>query len=207
MLEPHPDEGVDRLGRSRGLRRVLVAVGGIVLLLGVTVVISLSASPRVALAPTVLDPSAIPGASPPSFADAPPSADPGASPADGPVLYEPGEQMPLTLDGQPVGTITATLGMSGPKAPSTKVRLTVEATYAATGDLPLGSGSWAVLMADGTTEALAPEGGPNALARTLHAGETVTITFAVALAKPPTEAFVVYSDVASSTMVFGIPVP
>jgi hypothetical protein len=113
----------------------------------------------------------------------------------------------LTLDGQPVGTITATPTMSGPNAPSTKVRLTVAVTYAATGDLPLESGSWAVLTADGTTEALAPAGGPAVLARTLHAGETVTITYAVVLANPPTDAFAVYSDMASSTMVFGIPVP
>jgi uncharacterized membrane protein len=207
MLEPHPDEGVDWRGmRSHGLRRVLVAVGGIVLLLGVTVVISLSASPRVALAPTVFDPSALPGSAQPSFADASPSPDAGASPADGPALYEPGDQIPLTLDGQPVGTITATPSLSGPIAPSTKIRLTVAVTYAATGDLPLDSGSWAVLMADGSIEVLAPEGGPSVLARTLHAGETATITFAVALAKPPTDAFAVYSDVASSTMVFGIPV-
>jgi uncharacterized membrane protein len=212
LLEPRQDDGEGWRGmRARGLSRVFVAVAGVVLLLGVTVVISLSATPRVALAPTVMDPSSIPGVVPPPVADVA-SPDPNASPepnasaVDDTVLYEPGDQIAMTVGGQAVGTITATPTLSKPKPPSTKVRVTVEVTYAATGNLPLDAGRWDLLLADGTTVALAPTSGQAALTRTLTAGESATITFAATLDRQPTDAFAVYTDEISSTMVFGIPV-
>ena len=179
-----------------------MAVSGVVLLLGLTTVISMSPAPRTVLSPTVLDPSAIPGA-----ADLPPTAEPSASTDDGPALYDAGEQIPLTLDGQAIGTIKAMPSLSEPDPPATTVHLTLAVTYAATGAMPFDAGTWDALLADGTTVTLEPIAGPNAVKRALKAGETATIVFEADLDARPTDAFAVYTDVASSTMVFGVPIP
>jgi uncharacterized membrane protein len=147
--------------RGDGRRTVLPAVVAgtvIAVLLLLTAALPLTAGPRTALAPTVLNPSAIPGAIASPSPDESAVPEPSASADAGPYLADKTEAVPIVVDGDPVGT-AAVMGWTLQPGPSAgDVPITVSVRYTATAPWDLGSGSWQILLDDGSTRDLAVTG-------------------------------------------------
>ena len=86
---------------------------------------------------------------------------------------------------------------------------TVTATvrYEASGAFPLSSGSWAVLLDDGTEVVLEPVSQDEVLHSTLGAGQRLDVPLTGTIRSDATSAFVVYVDGATSNLVFAVQVP
>jgi len=154
----HVEEG--RL-RGDGRRTVIpAAIAGTVIavLLLLTAALPLTAGPRSALTPTVLNPSAMPGAISSPSPDESAVPQPSGSGEPGPYLADKKEAVPIEVDGDPVGT-AAVMGWSLDPGPSAgDVPITVDVHYTATAPWDLGTGSWQILLDDGSTRDLAVTG-------------------------------------------------
>jgi uncharacterized membrane protein len=200
----HVEEG--RL-RGDGRRTVIpAAIAGTVIavLLLLTAALPLTAGPRTALTPTVLNPSAIPGAIASPSPDASAVPQPSASGGAGPYLADKKEAVPIEVDGDAVGT-AAVMGWTLDPGPSAgDVPITVDVRYTATAPWDLGTGSWQILLDDGSTRDLAVTGtiptAPLAAGRTLDLKVRGTV---------PTNAgspFVGYVDAETGDFVFVVAV-
>jgi uncharacterized membrane protein len=190
--------------RSESSRRTLpVILGIVVVLLLLTAALPLTDGARAVLAPgDAFDPNAsLPAEAPVVEA----SAEPSAASSDDPTIVERGEAVPITLDGEPVGTITVMAWTRSPVSSGSDVeRLTVDILYTATAPFPLGVGSWALVLDDGgqTPFELATEGAT--LDRTLAAGDSVTLTFEAELPIASTQPVLVLVDQTSGDFILGI---
>jgi uncharacterized membrane protein len=200
----HVEEG--RL-RGDGRRTVLpAAIAGTVIavLLLLTAALPLTAGPRTALAPTVLNPSAIPGAIASAAPEESAVPHPSASGDPGPYLADKKEAVAIEVDGDPVGT-AAVMGWSLDPGPSAgDVPITVDVRYTATAPWDLGTGSWQILLDDGSTRDLAATG--TTPAQTLALGRTLDLKVR---GKVPTNAgspFVGYVDAQTGDFVFVVAV-
>lgn len=182
------------------LPRVFVAIAVIIGLLSVTVAVSLSSTTRPPLAPDVFEPGAMP-----LFDPATESTEPDI-PVEPPDTYDPGTAIPIILDGRSIGTVAVTGRIDPADPPLTTSRAFVQVTYSATRRFPLSIGRWELLLDDGSEIPLTAVDGPSTLDRTLKAGETAQVDLTAALGTEPTDAFVVFVDVASSRMALAIPI-
>jgi uncharacterized membrane protein len=204
----HVEEG--RL-RGDGRRTVIPAVIAgtvIAILLLLTAALPLTAGPRTALTPTVLNPSAIPGAIPSAIPSPLPdeSAAPGPSPSgpSEPYLADRKEAVPIEVDGDPVGTAAVMSWSLTPGPSAGDVPITVDVRYTATAPWDLGTGSWAILLDDGSTRDLTVTG--TAPAAPLAPGQTLDLKVR---GKVPTNAgspFVGYVDAQTGDFVFVVAV-
>jgi hypothetical protein len=210
-------------GRAR--RRVAGVVAIVVALLLATSLSSLLAPPRAPLAADRLDPGAVgagvgPNGSTVPLTDVGPSPDASAgsdggtsapdvpaSPGDDLQLVDAGQPVPIEVDGATVGTVAVDKPTStaGPTAGTRTVTATVH--YEASRAFPLSSGSWAVLLDDGTEVALAPVSNDEVLHSTLGAGQRLDVPLTGAIRSDATSAFIIYVDGATSNPVFAVQVP
>ena len=154
----HVEEG--RL-RGDGRRTVIpAAIAGTVIavLLLLTAALPLTAGPRSALTPTVLNPSAMPGAIASPSPDESAVPQPSGSGEPGPYLADKKEAVPIEVDGDPVGTAAVTGWSLDPGPSAGDVPITVDVHYTATAPWDLGTGSWQILLDDGSTRDLAVTG-------------------------------------------------
>ena len=154
----HVEEG--RL-RGDGRRTVIpAAIAGTVIavLLLLTAALPLTAGPRSALTPTVLNPSAMPGAISSPSPDESAVPQPSGSGEPGPYLADKKEAVPIEVDGDPVGTAAVTGWSLDPGPSAGDVPITVDVHYTATAPWDLGTGSWQILLDDGSTRDLAVTG-------------------------------------------------
>ena len=215
-------DGVPDRGRAR--RRVVGVVAIVVALLLATSLSSLLAPPRAPLAADRLDPNAVGAAGDPNASKVPltdvgpsPDASTGsdgssapdasASPGDDLQLVDAGQPVPIEVDGATVGTVavlkpTSTAGAT----PGTRT-VTATVRYEASGAFPLSSGSWAVLLDDGTEVVLEPVSQDEVLHSTLGAGQRLDVPLTGTIRSDATSAFVVYVDGATSNLVFAVQVP
>ncbi len=213
--------------RARSLSRVLVAVGAIATLLVATTVVSLGAAPRAALTSDALGPNPAGGAGAggagvfptsapyyvagsPGASDSPgPSDNPSAtdSPAasDVPTLYDPGQPIPITVDGNSLGTVAVLATRSSAQPPETATHVAVTVTYVAKGTFPLSIGHWSLLRDDGTIVPLVLRN-PDALDGTLKKGAKLEVPLSADMSDAPVNIFVVLVDAATSDMVLAVPV-
>lgn len=221
-------------GASRARRRVVGVVAVVVVLLLATSVSSLLAPPRAPLAPDTLDPDALGVAGGPRSSTVPlndrsfgiagesPAPDESAGPdesispdeSSGPVdsadpngdlpLEAPGQPLPMTVDGQDVGTVEVRDPKSAPGPSPSKTIVTVTVHYVATASWPLSSGSWEVLLDDGSEVALDPVSGDEVLRTTLAAGQRLDVPLTATIRSGATSAFVVYQDAETSTFLFAV---
>ena len=221
MVDPALDAG-DRAGARRARTRVAAVVAVVVVLLLATSASSLLAPPRAPLATDTFDPSAVGGAGSsgvpltdrgptgPSEApldSVPPESGgaPTATPGNDLPLMDPGQPVPVDVDGATVGTVTVRLPRitAGPDASLKTVHVTVR--YQATSTFPLTSGSWEILLGDGSEVSLEPTAGDEVLRTTLAAGDHLDIPLTGDIPAHATEAFVVYVDADTSTFLFAVP--
>ncbi len=216
-------DGSPDAGRAR--RRVAGVVAIVAALLVATSLSSLLAPPRAPLAPDRLDPgalgtgngvgaSSVPltdvGRSPGASADAgagSPGPDDSAAPGDDLQLVDPGQAVPVDVGGATVGTVAVAEpdATAGPTSSTRTVTTTVH--YEATARFPLASGSWAVLLGDGTEVALTPVSRDEVLHSTLTAGQRLDVPLTGAIPSDASSAFVVYVDSETSNLVFAVEVP
>ena len=157
--------------RSRSVSRVFVAVAGIITLLVVTAVVPLGGPQRAAITSGVVLADRSPDASAPvveastTSGNSPvPSTETDATPE----LFDAGQAVPMTVDGQSAGTV-AVVPQRTTTADKSHVSVTVH--YVATGPFPLAAGQWELLLADGSLVPLVASD-PGAVDRTLSAGDT-----------------------------------
>ncbi len=223
----------DGRGAARTRARVAVVVVVVVLLLLATSASSLLAPSRAPLAADTLGPGSLgatggPGSSGVPIDDAGQSSgdasgavgapgDSGApddssapdesAPSNGDLpLVEPGHTVPITVDGNDVGTVAVRDPSIAPGPGASKVTVTATVRYEATASFPLSSGSWEVLLDDGTEVALAPVEGDEVLKTTLAAGKHLDVPLTGAIRKGATSAFIVYVDAETSTFLFAVDV-
>ena len=84
--------------------------------------------------------------------------------------------------------------------------MSVRVAYRADAPFPLASGSWEVLLDDGTAIPLLPTRDLQALEQTLKAGAELDVPFSAQLPDDALSAFIVYVDAASTTPLFGVDV-
>ncbi len=227
-------EGGSGPGGAR--RRVAAVVGLVVVLLVATSASSLLAPSRAPLAADTLDPNALgvgggPGSSAVPLNERSPrgssdsvepddslapeasispddSAAPDASAAtDGDFpLEDPGQPVPVTVDGGDVGTVAVQDPRLTPGPTAKLATVTVTIRYEATAPFPLASGSWEVLLDDGTEVALEPVHGDEVMQTTLRAGQQLDVPLTAAIRRDATSAFVVYVDAETSTFLFAVDV-
>ena len=210
--------GDDR-SAARTRARVAVVVTVVVLLLLATSASSLLAPSRAPLATDTLDPGSIgaiggPGSSiPPDEAAAPDESAPpdetappdeSAAPAGDLPLVEPGHAVPITVDGEDVGTVAVRDPATAPGPSADKLTVAATVSYVASASFPLSSGSWEVLLDDGTEVALAPVEGDEVLKTTLAAGEHLDVPLTGTIRKGASSAFIVYVDAETSTFLFAV---
>ena len=226
--------GADDRTRARTRARVVLVVIVVALLLVATSASSLLAPPRAPLAADTLDPGSIGAVRGPAGSDAPADAQrlsggtssgvpeqseaeddsaapdgsspPDASPSmdDDLPLMDPGQAVPILVDGKQVGTVAVRdpKVAPGPGASQSTVTTTIE--YGATSSLPLSSGSWEILLDDGTEVALVPVEGDEILKTTLAAGDHLEVPLTGTIRSDATSVFVVYVDSESSTFLFAV---
>jgi uncharacterized membrane protein len=195
--------------RSRSLSRLLVTVAGIITLLVATTVISLGGPPRTALTSTALVPSPSAGASGPVVDATPPSDQsplPSSTAADNtPELFNPGQAIPITVDGSSAGTVAVVPTKTKANGQPTGSHVSVTVHYVATGTFPMAAGQWEVLLEDGKLVPLVATD-PNAMTRTLNAGERYDLHADADITATPKNLFVVYVDTKTSEMIIAVPV-
>jgi uncharacterized membrane protein len=203
--DEHVEDG--RL-REAGPRRIVpAAVAGsmIAVLLLLTAALPLTAGPRPALTPTVLDPNAIP--SPIADESIPPE---GASPQPSPLgdtepeLANAKQAVPIEVDGHPVGTAAVMSWSLKPGRTAGDVPLTVDVRYMAVVPWDLTTGSWAILLDNGSTRDLTVTGAVPP--RTLSAGQTVDVKVDGSVPTNAGSPFVGYVDATSGQFVFAVAV-
>jgi uncharacterized membrane protein len=224
LVDEATETGASRSGRHSPRRRVIAVATIVVVLLVATSVSSLLSPPRPPLSGDNLDPAALgldPGASPTVSPDAGSSplssgdqlgAGPGDSDApdesaatDGDLtLVDPGQAVPITLDGVAVGTVA----VSTPKLTAgdtvSTATVSVRVGYKAKAPFPLATGSWEVLLEDGTEIPMLPTNDLQALEATLQPGQTLDVPLSAQLPDSAVNAFVVYVDKASDTLLFAV---
>ena len=198
------EPAADPTGRSLPQRRragTAVAAGGIIAgLLVLVAALPLTSGPRPALVPDVFDPGTLPSASPPG-AEA--TASPVHSPAEEPFIATANEPVPITIGGRSVGTITVMRWTVRPAvSPSPDASISVVVRYEATAPFALGSGTWGLLLVDGTETPLVPTGDPQQLERTLSPGDRLDATLEGRFAQGAENPFIVYVDRATDTLRF-----
>ena len=77
--------------------------------------------------------------------------------------------------------------------------------YVATGTFPMAAGQWEVLLEDGKLVPLVATD-PNAMGRTLNAGERFDLHASADITATPKNLFVVYVDTKTSEMIVAVPV-
>ncbi len=189
--------------RSRSMSRLILTVAGIITLLAATTVISLGGAARAPLRSTALVPSPSADASDVDTSPSPgASAVPSSTANDTPTLFNVGQTIPITVDGQAAGTVavepTRTKAGSGS-------HVSVIVHYVAAGTFPLAAGQWELLPEDGSLVPLVA-GDANAMNRTLNAGERFDLHASADMTTTPKELFVVYVDARTSEMILAIPV-
>jgi uncharacterized membrane protein len=191
-------------GRSNdGAMRIAAAGAVIVALLVATAVLPLASGSRPPLAPDVFDPATLPSA---SALSAQPSADADASPSGGPAIVAVDEPVPLVRDGRAVATVTVTsVAVDAPDAPAIDATISVGVRYEATAPFALATGSWRLLLADGTDVALVPAANSAAIPRELAPGDNLDVALEARYAASEESPFIVYVDSATSAIVFGVP--
>jgi uncharacterized membrane protein len=187
--------------------RLGVEVAGlvIVILLILTAVLPLTSGPRVPLAADRFDPGAFSGESPAEVQSLP--ADSPTSSAGETTIVDLGEPVPIQLDGSEVGTVAVTdWGGEVPGSPGI-VEVTVH--YAATAEWPLSSGAWVLLYPDSDSTEIALEGksDPDALGRTLAAGEEADLVLSADGLTGQDPSAVLYEDSATAEIILGVPLP
>ncbi len=191
--------------RSRSLSRLLVAIAGIIALLVVTAVVPLGGQPRAPITSNALLPNASSAASA-FIAQASPSSDgsalPSATADTTPELFDTGQTVPITVDGQSAGTV-AVVPKRTTAADKSHVSVTVH--YVATGPFPLAAGRWELLFADGALVPLVTSD-PTAAGRTLTAGDRFDLQAAADITPTTKDVFVVYVDTKTSDMILAVPV-
>jgi len=200
----HVEEG--RL-QGDGRRTVLpAAIAGsvIAVLLLLTAALPLTAGPRTALTPTVLNPSAIPGAIASPSPDESAVPQPSASGDTGPYLADKKEAVPIEVDGDAVGT-AAVMGWSlDPGRSAGDVPITVDVRYTATAPWDLGTGSWQILLDDGSTRDMTVTGTtPSA---PLPSGRTLDLKVRGTVPTNAGSPFVGYVDAQTGEFVFVVAV-
>lgn len=187
--------------------RLGVEVAGlvIVILLILTAVLPLTSGPRVPLAPDQFDPGALPGESPadvPSSPDGFPTASAGET-----TIVDIGEAVPIVLDGADVGTVAVAAWRA--EVPSSPGSIEVTVHYAAAAEWPLATGAWVLLYADADSTEIALEAtvDPDALGRTLAAGEEVDVVLSADGISGQDPSLVLYEDTATGEIIFGVPLP
>src|SRR5829696_2971512 len=182
----------------------ILSVAGIAVVIGVllvaTAVVPQTQSDRVAL-PTeapFIDPRDS-GFPLPSDAGPEDSQDPGEEEPVGvePVLAEPGEAVPIAVDGTDAGTVSVDSWAFAEVAGAQRV--TVDVTYQATADWALDPSAWELLAADGTE---VPLTATTDLPSTLAEGQGHTVMLAADTAVDLTDGFVTYVDAAAQSFVF-----
>jgi hypothetical protein len=194
--------------RSRSLSRLLVTIAGIITLLVATTVISLGGPPRTALTTTALVPSPSAGQSGPvDGATTPPDQSPGASSASNstPELFNAGQTIPITVDGSSAGTVAVVPTRTKASGQASGSHVSVTVHYVATGTFPMAAGQWDVLLEDGSLVPLVAAD-PNAMGRTLNAGERFDLKASADISATPKNLFVVYVDTKTSEMILAVPI-
>jgi hypothetical protein len=146
-----------------------------------------------------------PGASDSPGSSDNPSATDSPAASDVPTLYDPGQPIPITVDGNSLGTVAVFATRSSAQPPETATHVAVTVTYVAKDNFPLSVGHWSLLKDDGTIVPLVLQN-PHALDGTLKKGAKVEVLLSADLADAPTNIFVVLVDAATSDMVLAIPV-
>jgi hypothetical protein len=83
--------------------------------------------------------------------------------------------------------------------------VSVTVHYVATGTFPMAAGQWDVLLEDGSLVPLVAAD-PNAMGRTLNAGERFDLKASADISATPKNLFVVYVDTKTSEMILAVPI-
>jgi uncharacterized membrane protein len=196
-------------GRLRGEGRhtaipAVVAGTVITVLLVLTAALPLTAGQRTALTPPVLNPSAIPGAI------ASPSPDESALPESSssapaqPYLANRKEAVPIEVGGNVVGTAAVMSWTLKPGPSPGDVPMTVAVRYKATGPWAIDTGSWQILLDDGSTRDLTIASASAPV--TLAAGQSLDLKLRGSVPTNAGSPFVGYVDAESGDFVFVVAV-
>ena len=117
----------------------------------------------------------------------------------------PGQAIPITVDGSSAGTVAVVPTRTKANGQPTGSHVSVTVHYVATGTFPLAAGQWEVLLEDGSLVPLVATD-PNAMGRTLNAGERFDLQASADISATPKNLFVVYVDTKTSEMIVAIPV-
>ena len=196
--DPAPDHPRSRTDRLRRTRTALAAGGIIAILLILTAALPLTAGPRSALTPNVFEPG-------PSNPQTDPT--PGPSNPTEPQLLAANEAIPILLDGQNIGTITVLRWtVDEAPAPATAATVLVDVRYVAIAPMALDTGSWELVLGDGTEVPLSPVAGGAALAGTLAPGASREVTLEGTFTTAEEPPFIAYVDRANDAFVFFVAV-
>ena len=137
----------------------------------------------------------------------PPDQSPAASSASNntPELFNAGQTIPITVDGSSAGTVSVVPTRTKASGQATGSHVSVTVHYVATGAFPMAAGQWDVLLEDGSLVPLVATD-PNAMGRTLNAGERFDLKASADISATPKNLFVVYVDTKTSDMIVAIPV-
>jgi uncharacterized membrane protein len=189
----------DRSAEPRDRRRLAVAGIGVLIavLLAATIVLPLTSGSTRPLTPSVFDPGAsfLAGSPGPEASGSPePSVPVGSAQPAEPALAERGQPLPVTADGQQVGTATVTKWTisQDPQDPKHET-IRVSLRYRASASLDPSSGQWELLLADGSELPLAATGQAG-LGGPLSAGETRTVALTGSFPKSDETPFIAYVD-------------
>jgi hypothetical protein len=154
----HVEEGRLRGDGRRTAIPAVIAGTVIAVLLLLTGALPLTAGPRPALTPTVLNPGALPGAIPTAIPSALAGESaapelPSSAPSE-PYLADRKEAVPIEVDGNAVGTAAVMSWSLDPGPSAGDVPIAVDVHYSATAPWDLGTGSWEILLDDGSTRDL-----------------------------------------------------
>jgi uncharacterized membrane protein len=208
LTERTDDDGGWHVSGATDRSRAMVTVAGIAALLVATTILSLGGSPRSPLTSNVFVPSPSGSLGPRGSDVAPsigPTADPSAAASDTPALYDAGEAIPLTDNGLPAGTVAVEPQRAPAVPPARGSHVTVVLHYVATGTLSLSTGSWQLLLDDGSLVPLVLDD-PTAMDRILQPGDRTDVRASADLAVDPTDLFVVFVDAAASGITLAVSV-
>jgi uncharacterized membrane protein len=189
---------------------VVLAIGlAVAALLTATTLLPLTSGATVPLTPPVFEPgTSFPsGSGEPGAADGSESAIPDEpSPPDEPQIVERGDPLPITVDGEQVGTVTVvrwTTTSEPPPRVGERIRVSLE--YEATETLDLAAVTWELLLGDGTEIVLDTEGSASADG-TLMAGQRRDVILAGEFPNTEETPFLVYLDAATGSYPYALPI-
>jgi uncharacterized membrane protein len=200
----HVEEG--RL-RGEGRRTAIPAVVAgtvIAVLLVLTAALPLTAGQRTALTPPVLNPSAIPGAIASPSPDESALPEPSSSAPAEPYLANRKEAVPIEVGGNVVGTAAVMSWTLKPGPSPGDVPMTVDVRYKATDPWAIDTGSWQILLDDGSTRDLAIASASAPV--TLAAGQSLDLKLRGSVPTNAGSPFVGYVDAESGDFVFVVAV-